>query len=159
MWSTADGRNWTCEVELAAWDKRTHAQVTVFDNKLWIMGGGAWQPETIPRNDVWCSADGVTWEQVTHAAPWMARMWFSLVVYRGHLWVLGGWNREDGNFGDVWYSSNGADWTQMTADVIWTKRHEHSAYVFDDKIWVAGGHAKPLNSEVWSLHLPVGWSG
>jgi hypothetical protein len=47
----------------------------------------------------------------------------------------------------------------MTADVIWTKRHEHSAYVFDDKIWVAGGHAEPLNSEVWSLHLPAGWSG
>jgi len=29
--------------------------------------------------------------------------------------------------------------------------------VFQDKIWVAGGHAKPLNSEVWSLSIPEDW--
>ena len=50
MWSTADGRNWTCEVEHAAWDKRTHAQVTVFDNKQWeslcaVMGDPDWSQD------------------------------------------------------------------------------------------------------------------
>jgi len=24
-------------------------------------------------------------------------------------------------------------------------------------VWVAGGHAEPLNSEVWTLHIPDGW--
>lgn len=158
VWSTADGTTWKLEVEHAAWSKRTHAQVTVFKDRLWLMGGGAWHPETIPRNDVWSSADGITWDLVTEAAPWTARMWFSLVAYRDHLWVLGGWNKEDGNFGDVWYSKDGEHWTQMTADNIWSKRHEHSAWVFDDKIWLAGGHAEPLNSEVWSLELPGEWT-
>jgi hypothetical protein len=96
---------------------------------------------------------------VTEAAAWTPRMWFSLVAYRDHLWVLGGWNREAGNFGDVWYSKDGAHWSQLKADTIWSKRHEHSAYVFDDKIWLAGGHAEPLNREVWSLELPDGWVG
>ncbi len=100
------------------------------------------------KNDVWCSPDGVNWPQVIDAAPWPPRMWFSLVVYRNHMWVLGGWDREDGNFGDVWYSKDGAHWTELKSDTIWTKRHEHSAYVFQDKIWVADGHAEPLNSEV-----------
>ncbi len=86
-------------------------------------------------------------------------MWFSLVVYRGRMWVLGGWSRVDRNFGDVWHSKDGKDWTELRSDVIWTKRHEHSAYVFRDKIWVAGGHAEPLNSEVWSLEIPEGWFG
>jgi hypothetical protein len=158
VWSTSEGRTWQLETAAAAWPQRTHAQAAVFDDRLWLMGGGAWRPETIPRNDVWCSADGVHWDCVTEAAPWTPRMWFSLVVYRGCLWVLGGWNRVDGNFGDVWYSPDGRDWTRMEADRIWTPRHEHSAFVFQDRIWVAGGHAEPLNSEVWSLQLPAGWT-
>ena len=73
------------------------------------------------------------------------------------MWVLGGWAKEPDNFGDVWYSRDGRDWTQLRSEVVWEARHEHSALVFQDKIWVAGGHARPLDSEVWSLHIPEGW--
>ena len=154
VWSTADGRHWTLETEQAAWSKRTHAQGIVFRDKLWILGGGRWHPQTVPLNDVWCSENGRDWSLVTPAAPWPPRLWFSTLVYRDRLWVLGGWSRSHGNFGDVWYTEDGANWTRLTANVIWKERHEHSAYVFQDKIWVAGGHADPLNSEVWSLYLP-----
>ena len=157
IWSSADGREWKLEVENAPWSKRAHAQAVVFADKIWIMGGGHWMPETIPLNDVWCSKDGVNWTQVTDSAPWSKRMWFSLVVYRDRMWVLGGWNREEGNFGDVWYSQDGANWTELKSDATWKKRHEHSAFVFQDKIWVAGGHAEPLNSEVWTLEIPESW--
>jgi len=159
VWSSADGKQWTLETEHAAWQKRTHAQVTVFDGKLWLMGGGRWNPETVPLNDVWCSDDGLNWTQVTEAAPWAPRMWFSLVVYRERMWLLGGWSREHGNFGDVWYSKDGKEWTEVKSDVIWQARHELSAYVFQDKIWVAGGYADKLNSEVWTLQIPEGWFG
>jgi hypothetical protein len=159
VWSSADGRAWRREVQNAGWSKRAHAQAVVFDDRIWLMGGGHRFPKAIPRNDVWCSEDGVTWTQVTDAAPWKPRLWFSLVAYRGRMWVLGGWSEADGNFGDVWHSKDGRNWTELKSDVIWTKRHEHSAYVFQDKIWVAGGHAEPLNSEVWSLELPKTWPG
>ena len=159
VWSTADGKAWHLEVDHAPWSKRAHAQAVVFDDKIWIMGGGHWKPDTVPFNDVWCSGDGVNWTLVTDTAPWTERMWFSLVVYRDRMWVLGGWNREDGNFGDVWYSADGENWTELESSVIWKKRHEHSAYVFQDKIWVAGGPAAPLDSEVWSLEIPDAWFG
>lgn len=157
VWSSADGKDWRRETAEAGWSKRRDAQAVVFDDKIRIMGGGHWRPETIPCNDVWCSEDGVNWTQVAEAAMWKRRMWFSLVVYRERMWVLGGWSREDGNYGDVWFSQDGRDWTEMTSEVIWKERHEHSVYVFQDKIWVAGGHAEPLNSGVWSLEIPASW--
>jgi hypothetical protein len=159
VWSTADGKQWKLETPAAAWPQRTHAQALVFDGKMWIMGGGRWHPETVPLNDVWCSEDGVSWTQVTAAAPWEPRMWFSAVVYRDCLWVLGGWSKTHGNFGDVWYTRDGQHWTELKSNVIWKSRHEHSAVLFQDKIWLYGGHAEPLNSEVWTLELPRDWTG
>lgn len=157
VWSSADGKDWKLEVEHAPWSKRAHAQAVVFDDKLWVMGGGLWHPEHVARNDVWCSEDGVNWTQVTDAAPWDPRLWFSLVVYRERMWVLGGWSKETGNFGDVWYSEDGENWTELKSDVIWEARHELSALVFEDKIWVYGGYAGVLDSQVWTLEIPEGW--
>jgi hypothetical protein len=157
VWSSADGRKWKRELESAPWSKRAHAQAVVFDKKLWLMGGGRWQPNNAPINDVWCSTDGVNWTQATDAAAWKPRMWFSTVVYRDHLWLLGGWSKANGNFGDVWYSKDGRNWSELKANVTWTNRHEPSAFVFKDRIWVAGGYADSLNSEVWTLEIPKRW--
>lgn len=157
VWSTADGKEWKLELKNAPWSKRAHHQAVVFDNKIWIMGGGKWNPEQVPLNDVWCSEDGVHWMQVTDGAAWKPRIWFSLVVHRNHMWVLAGWSKVNGNFGDVWYSRDGANWTELKSDVIWTNRHEPSAYVFQDKIWLAAGYADVLVSEVWSLDIPQSW--
>jgi hypothetical protein len=159
VWSSADGKDWNLETPNAGWSKRAHAQAVVFDNKLWIMGGGLWHPEHVAVNDVWCSSDGVNWTQVTPAAPWPPRLWFSSVVYRDRMWVIGGWSRPTGNFGDVWYSTNGMDWTELKANVIWTNRHEHSVVVFQDKLWLYGGYADVLSSAVWTLDIPPDWFG
>ena len=156
VWSSTDGRDWKLETAQAAWPKRTNAQCVVFDGKMWLMGGGRWAPETVLHNDVWCSEDGVNWTQVTAAAPWAPRQWFSLVVYRNHMWVLGGWSRTNGNFGDVWYTKDGKHWTELKSNVIWKNRHEHSVVVFQDKLWLYGGYAEKLTSEVWTLDIPEG---
>ncbi len=160
VWSSGDGKNWKLETENAGWSKRAHSQAVVFNDKIWIMGGGKRAPLAVPTNDVWCSEDGVHWTQVTPAAEWKPRLWFSSVVYRDRMWVLGGWSEEYHNFGDVWYSKDGRTWRELVSDIRWSKRHELSAFVFQDKIWVAGGAAEPdyeLNSEVWSVKIPNGW--
>jgi len=157
VWSSADGRNWELVTANAAWPKRAHAQAVVFDNRIWIMGGGLWNPQHIVFNDVWCSEDGVSWTQVTEAASWNPRLWFSSVVYRDRIWVFGGWSNDNGNFGDVWHTTDGKRWTELKSGTCWKNRHAQSAYVFQDKIWLAGGHAEPLNSEVWSLEIPETW--
>lgn len=161
VWSSANGKDWKLELANAPWSKRTHGQAIVFDGKIWIIGGGTRAPKANSLNDVWCSEDGVNWTQVTAAAPWDPRIWFSALVYRDRMWVLGGW-ADSGNKGDVWYSKDGKNWTELKSDVKWSTRHEQAAFVFKDKIWIAGGAAEPnylLDSEVWSLKVPRGWFG
>ncbi len=160
VWSSADGCTWTQECAAAPWSPRAYHQAVVHDGSLWVLGGGSYVPDYEARNDVWRSSDGAHWECVTDAAPWSPRIWFSAVVYRDHLWVLGGWsNHPSQNWGDVWYSRDGREWKELHTSQCWKERHEHSTYVLHDRIWVAGGHAQPLNSEVWALHLPEDWKG
>jgi hypothetical protein len=158
VWFSSDGKTWTLATEHAGWSPRAYHQAAVLGDKIYVIGGGNYVPEYRAFNDVWCSSDGVTWQEVERAAPWHPRIWFSSVVYRDCLWVIGGWsNNPSRNWGDVWYSKNGRDWRELKSEVIWRPRHEHSAYVFQDKIWIAGGHAQPLSNEVWSLELPAEW--
>jgi hypothetical protein len=158
VWSSADGKEWKRETANAPWSPRAYHAAVVHDGKLWVIGGGNYVPKYHASNDVWSSPDGVNWQQVTDRAPWDPRIWFSAVVHRDRMWVLGGWsNNPARNWGDVWHSRDGRRWTQLRSNVVWKERHEHSAYVFRDKIWVAGGHAQPLSSEVWSLDIPKDW--
>ncbi len=155
VWSSADGKQWRQETASAPWSARSYLQAVVLNDRIWVMGGGNYVPEYHAKNDVWCSSDGVNWQQVTENAPWSPRLWFSAVTYRDHIWVIGGWsNNPSKNWGDAWYSKDGLSWSLLKSNVIWKERHEHSTYVFQDKIWVLGGHSQPLNSEVWTLELP-----
>ena len=159
VWFSEDGRTWTQATADAGWSPRAYHQAAVLNDRIYVFGGGNYVPEYQAVNDVWSSADGIHWKQETESAPWHARLWFSSVTYRDHMWVLGGWsNKPSTNWGDVWYSMNGRDWKQLKSKVIWKERHEHSALVFQDRIWILGGHARPLSSEVWSLQLPQDWA-
>lgn len=160
VWCSANGKDWKQVTPNAGWSPRAYHQAVVHDGKMWVLGGGNYTPKYHAKNDVWCSEDGANWTQVTASAQWHERLWFSSVVYRGRMWVLGGWSSPPyTNWGDVWHSADGKVWSQYKTGVCWKARHEHSAYVWRDKIWVAGGHAQPLNSEVWSLELPKDWTG
>jgi hypothetical protein len=158
VWYSENGKDWTLATADAGWSPRAYHQAVVHAGKLWVMGGGNYTPKYHAVNDVWSSEDGVKWTKVTDKAAWHERLWFSAVVYRDRMWVLGGWSSPPyTNWGDVWYSKDGKTWTEYRPAVCWKARHEHSAYVWKDKIWVAGGHAQPLNSEVWSLDVPKDW--
>jgi hypothetical protein len=153
VWQSSDGSCWDLVTENAPWSPRAYHRAVVHDNKIWVIAGGNYVPDHYVHNDVWCSEDGVNWEQVTEHAPWGPRLWFRSVVYQGRIWVLGGWSEEQDNFGDVWHSKDGKNWTELKSSTIWKARHEHAALVFQNKIWIAGGHARPLNNEVWSLEV------
>jgi len=155
VWSSADGRTWRLETADASWSPRAYHQAVVLGDRIYVLGGGNYVPAYHARNDVWSSADGVSWRRETETAAWVPRLWFSAVAYRNRLWVLGGWSKDPSiDHADVWTSEDGREWERLTAGVIWKGRHEHSAFVFEDRLWVAGGHARPLSGEVWSLHVP-----
>ena len=158
VWFSEDGKTWKLATADAGWSPRAYHQAAVLNGRIYVFGGGNYVPKYHALNDVWSSADGVKWTRETKAAPWPPRLWFSSVVYRDRIWVLGGWsNNPSRNHGDVWSSRDGKVWKRLKSKVIWKARHEHSAYVFQDRIWIVGGHAKPLSSEVWSLKIPNDW--
>ena len=158
VWYSTDGKKWNLATADAGWEPRAYHQAAVLNGRMYVFGGGNYVPDYKAYNDVWSSEDGIHWEKVTGAAPWHERLWFSSVVYRDRIWVLGGWsNNPSTNWQDVWYTKDGREWTQYKSDVTWKERHEHSAFIFQDKIWVAGGMNPPLVNDVWSLHLPKDW--
>ena len=158
VWSSADGSHWELATRDAPWAPRAYHAALAFNNKLWVMGGGNYLPDYLGYNDVWSSSDGVDWTKVTEKAPWSARIWFSAVVYKNRMWVLGGWsNQPSKNWNDVWYSSDGEKWKELKTEAVWSPRHEHSAYVFDNKIWIAAGNSWPCTNDVWQLEVPDSW--
>lgn len=160
VWKSKDGREWKQVTDNAGWSPRAYHQAAVLDGKLYVFGGGNYDPPPLyhAKNDVWVTENGKDWRQVTEAAPWSPRLWFSSAVYRDRMWVIGGWsNHPSKNWPDVWHSADGKTWKELKLEGSWKERHEHSAFVFQDKLWVAGGHAQPLSNEVWSLALPKDW--
>jgi hypothetical protein len=155
VWNSNDGVHWKPVTRNASWAPRAYHGTLAFDGKLWVFGGGNYLPTYEAHNDVWVSSDGVNWTKVIEEAPWAPRIWFSAVVYKNHMWLLGGWsNNPSKNWNDVWYSANGKDWKQLVAKNVWSPRHEHSAYVFEDKIWIAGGNPWPCTNDVWRIEVP-----
>lgn len=157
VWHSADGKTWELATADAGWPPRAYHQAAVLNGKMYVFGGGNYVPEYRAMNDVWSSEDGVHWTKEGNA-PWHERLWFSSVVYRDRIWVMGGWsNHPYKNWPDVWYSRDGKEWKQYITGTTWPERHEQSAFVFHDKIWIAGGMIPPLTNDVWSLQLPGDW--
>ena len=158
VWYSADGSRWELATASAPWSGRAYHAAVVFGDRIWVLGGGNYLPGYLAFNDVWSSPDGVHWEKAVGDAPWAPRIWFSAVVYRKHMWVLGGWSNDPSrNWNDVWYTADGVHWKELRTKTIWSERHEHSTYVLDDRIWVVAGNAWPLVNDVWCLGLPDGW--
>lgn len=162
VWYSSDGKKWKLATASAGWSPRAYLQAAVLNGKIYVFGGGTYTPGYFAKNDVWSSKDGVHWTQLTEAAPWHSRLWFSSVVYRNRIWLLGGWSSDDPadpskNWDDVWYTKDGKEWKQYTCDTVWKKKHAPATMVFQDKIWIAGGMNPPLTNDVWSLKLPKDW--
>lgn len=158
VWYSANGRDWKLATSDAGWSPRAYHQAAVLNGKIYVFGGGNYVPEYHANNDVWSSEDGIHWTKLSDSAPWQERLWFSSVVYRDRIWVMGGWsNNPYKNHSDVWSSKDGITWEEFKSEHVWKERHEQSAFVFQDKIWIAGGMTPPLVNDVWSLKLPKDW--
>lgn len=153
------GEYWTQATSDAAFPARYDHASLVFDNKMWILGGGnsGVTTGTPLMNDVWSSMDGATWTQVSAAAPWTARGHFASVVFDNKMWVMGGY---DGSYeNDVWYSSDGITWTKATSSAAWSKREGLVGLVYNNKMWILGG-SNATNADmrdVWYSSDGITW--
>lgn len=152
VWSSTDGSNWQLATADAPWSGRCmHASVT-FAGKLWVLAGRRdmerwWETDF---NDVWSSADGVTWARATSGADWSKRYGIAAAAWDGQLWVMGGSHFFRSN--DVWSSTDGVSWTAH-GHATWSPRFALASVVFRDKLWVLGGKegGGHFTNDVWSL--------
>lgn len=156
VWSSTDGAEWVLETPAASWCPRVGAAHAVFGSRMWILGGTENfydHSETLVKNDVWCSADGRSWDLATTDAGWSRRAHAQAVVFGDKLWLLGGglWHPQHVARNDVWCSGDGVRWTQVTDSAPWPPRLWFSALVYHDRLWVLGGWAKQHGNynDVW----------
>ena len=173
IWSSEDGINWVMEVDHAPWGRRYTPYTTVFNGKIWLMGGisfwdsfGAYNPYTpIAFNDVWSSEDGINWKMESAKAPWGPRgIIHGALIHNDEMWILGGgnkqWNTPVDMYNDVWKSKNGIDWDLVTDKALWSPRIHFTTISFDNKIWVIDGttSTESLTNNVWYSENGTEWN-
>ena len=168
VWNSQDGENWTKVNDRVPWDNRVLHHTVAFRDKIWVMGGQS-LPQYGPTpevfyNDVWNSADGVRWTQVTARAPWAPRgMIGGSVVFADRMWILGGGTYDTPTtpkrkfFNDVWSSADGVQWTCHLERAPWMARQYHDVAVFDGRMWVLEGWNQKNRNDVWCSSDGVDW--
>lgn len=142
VWSSVDGLTWQLETDNALFQSRADHQTVVFDDRIWVIGGrsNAEDGNLVLLEDIWSSADGVTWREETDSADFGRRMGHAVTAFDNKLWLTGGYTRyRDGPFHDVWSSENGADWTLVSDSPGFRARFGHQLTVFKNKMWITGG--------------------
>jgi len=152
VWRSTDGVTWEQTTAEAPWVGRAGLMAASFDGAIYVFGGsknddaaiiGPAGPVREYFNDVWRSTDGVTWEQVTAAAPWSPRAGGAVAVHEGALYLLGGEvgficqpypGCDPPYFNDVWKTTDGAKWELVTDNAEWSPRPGHQC----ESIGVAG---------------------
>ena len=175
VWRSQDGINWEQMTADAGWSGRAGLSATTLNGEIYVLGGSQNDDESIIGgpplriyfNDVWKSADGKNWQQVTDAAPWSKRAGAELVTRGDYLYLLGGEvgfvcqpqpDCEPPYFNDVWRSSDGANWEQVTPAAGWSPRPGHQCAVIQDSFICFGGFGLPENPvDVWTSADGANW--
>ena len=153
VWWSTNGATWHQATSNAGWSPRLASALVEFQGKMWLLGGTEdyyFGDAASLKNDVWCSADGATWQQVTADAGWSPRAYHQAAVLNDTMYVFGGGNYVPEYFAlnDVWASRDGANWTRVSEATPWHPRLWFSSAVYRGRMWVLGG---------WSNHPSKNW--
>ena len=153
VWSSPDGISWARISDDNGWDTRQHHEVVSHNGRMYLMGGfGDRKPDhgTEYKNDVWSSADGITW-QWEGTAGWSKREKFQAVSHNGRIYVIGGNAGSAKSYrDDVWSSADGRNWRLETKQ-DWLARKDHAALSHNGRIYVMGGHGRHKGVQLRSL--------
>ena len=165
VWSSADGAIWTTATLSAPWSGRSGANLLVFKDKIWLMGGKG-NSQNVTKSDVWCSDNGSSWTLVNAHAPW-ALSDFGCVAFNDRIWVFGGYYSIIGSdyslantTKDIWWSAEGIDW-KYEGQAHWKDRMYHTVVTVDAKLWLTGGYSMNGDSrleDLWCSDNGLHWS-
>ncbi|MDB2606259.1 hypothetical protein N9Y48_00635 [Zobellia sp.] len=150
----------------ANFEERSRHTSVVFQDKLWVIGGMGDHVDKQYSN-VWYSADGIEWEEISSNSPFGFRLEHNSVVFKDKIWVIGGGRISTNNtwqsLTDIWSSPDGWNWTEVSAQIPFSTIYHYSTIVFQDKLWVFGGYnnipnmPNEPNHKIWSSSDGVVW--
>lgn len=164
--SSPDGLEWQMQPKTDT-GGRLQGTFAHFNDKLFLYGGlkltpgvsySNAKPEDF-QNEVWSSADGLTWTN-EGAAAWPARKAATVIEYDGRLWLFGGSAgvTDDGHgdqlLNDVWSSEDGVHWEQVTADAGWAPREYPKVLAFNDALYLIGSDG---SADIWRSSDGKNW--
>ena len=153
VWSSPDGISWARINHNSGWDTRQHHEVVSHNGRMYLMGGFGDRKHrhgTFYNNDVWSSADGITWQR-EGTAGWATREKFQAVSHNGRIYVIGGNAGSAKSYrDDVWSSADGRNWRLETKQ-DWLARKDHAALSHNGRIYVMGGHGRHKGVQLRSL--------
>lgn len=157
VWSSSDGVSWVEELSSAPFSIRFSHQVSVFNDKMWLMGGqNHWSDH---KDDVWSSEDGTTWTQALVVGEFEEKSDHQMAVYDGKLFIVGGRGR--GTSTSIAYTSDGVNWGSepISGDFLSPYRKGHQLTAFKEKLVLTGGWGlgNLLNNDVWFSTDGIQW--
>ena len=183
VWRSTDGAEWELMTDAAPWEPRAGAATVVRDDLLFLFGGeDGFTCEPLPDcdapyfDDVWVTADGAVWEQVTDAAGWSPRPGHVCNLVGNRFLCFGGFGLVE-NPTDMWISSDGATWEELPAgpwgsDDPTAMRYDFDSLVVDgddgsQRVLTFGGDRETfdftdpenflrVDDDVWSFSPPPG---
>ena len=155
VWRASDIFTWERVTDAAPWGRRINTGSAVFDGKLWILGGEKFAGGGNPPDrfsDVWSSADGENWTQVTDSAPWPAGT-VQATPFNDSLIVLAR--------GQVWQSTDGENWNALTLDAPFGQLLDTCLEAFNGELVVVGGYDNNTwqrSDQTWTSPDGINWS-
>lgn len=174
VWKSEDGTNWSLMTEDGPFLGRRGHGLVALNNSLYLIGGFSVNEESGERqynNDVWQSADGITWKEIKantkvpsgSSSDWVARMHHQCVVANNAIYIIGGYSMQDEGesryaikyLNDVWRSTDGINWTKLN-NTDFGMRGEHAAVVDDlGNLYIQGGTAGAIFESPDSINEPI----
>lgn len=159
VWKSTDGgATWsTLDAQFGEdFVARADSKLIVYKDELYLIGGRTKFPYNY-FNEIYKSADGISWTKVDVAAPFAARASFSCFVYNDRMYVLAGLgNKEvtegetttsvDVFYNDLWVSEDGGvNWTEMKTGALpegFAARYGQAIVVDGNTIHIFGGNGQ-----------------
>ncbi len=148
VWSSTNGYNWQ-SVRFNAFDSRVGHTLTVFDDKLWVIGGVNNSGHQL--SDIWYSSDGYNWRLATNTPEFHGISGHNTLVFKDHLVVF--------KHNDIWASRDGVHWRMVARD-IFPSRNYSEFILYKDELYIVGGEysGRDYFNEIWKSADGKNWT-
>ncbi len=135
VWSSSDGVTWEKATDSAAFPTRVYHASSVFNGKMWVLGGEDTRKVAKNHGDAWYSEDGSTWT-LANASAFSPRAFLKSVVFQNKIWVLGG-HGGGALPRDIASSSDGITWAPVQGVTGFDpSNHFFLSTVYSGQAWV-----------------------